>query len=88
MVIKIGLESIPPFLGVGLRFLLASGIFLIYVRIKKYSIPMDFESQKFFLSFGMIIFTGGYALVYWGEQYINLAPGWVRPTLPFRDGQT
>ena len=69
--IKIGLEDLPPFLSAGWRFLLAS-IFLFAYGIKaKLPFPKDLRSHLFLLTFSAINFTVSYALVYWGEQYIN-----------------
>jgi drug/metabolite transporter (DMT)-like permease len=71
MVIKLGLASLPPFWAAALRFSLAFLVLLIYSLVKGYKIPLDFTTQKFFILFGILNFSGGYALVYWGEQYIN-----------------
>jgi putative membrane protein PagO len=71
MFIKIGLESLPPFLSLGLRFFAAFLFLAVYIRFKKIKFPRTLRSHLFFLAFGMINFTGGYAFVYWGEQYIS-----------------
>ncbi|MEJ2542535.1 MAG: DMT family transporter [Calditrichaceae bacterium] len=69
--IKIGLEDLPPFLSAGWRFLVAS-VFLFGYSIKaKLPFPKDLHSHIFLLTFSVINFTVSYALVYWGEQYIN-----------------
>ncbi|MCD6374588.1 MAG: DMT family transporter [Caldisericaceae bacterium] len=71
LAIKIGLESLPPFLSAGWRFFVAFiPLFLYSLKMKK-PIPKDWKTHFFFFWFSIINFSGGYALVYWGEQYIN-----------------
>lgn len=71
MVIKIGLEDMPPFFSAGLRFMIAFIALFLYAVKKKIALPRDLRVHLFFALFSLINFTGGYALVYWGEQYIN-----------------
>lgn len=70
MVIKIGLQSLPPFLSLGIRFFVAFFFLALYMRIQKIKFPRNIRDHLFFFVFGMINFTGGYALVYYAEQYI------------------
>jgi drug/metabolite transporter (DMT)-like permease len=70
MVIKIGLSSLPPFLSAGMRFLIAFLALLIYAVLNKIRFPRDLKTHWFFVWFGMVNFAGGYAFVYWAEQYI------------------
>jgi len=72
VVIKIGLETLPPFLSAGWRFLIAFSVLAVYGLFKgQFLFPRDMKTHLFFLFFGIINFFGGYSLVYWGEQYIN-----------------
>jgi drug/metabolite transporter (DMT)-like permease len=71
LVIKVGLEYIPPFLAAGLRFLAAFIILLIYAVKLNLVFPKDLRSHLFFIFFSLLNFTGGYAAVYWAEQYVN-----------------
>ncbi len=71
LVIKIGLDVVPPFLAAGWRFLVAFIVLLIYFLKLKLTLPRDLKSHLFFIGFAMLNFTGGYAAVYWGEQYVN-----------------
>lgn len=71
VVIKIGLETVPPFLSAGLRFLLAGTVLFIFRKLNKHKMKYTRKDHRFFALFGLINFTGGYAFVYWGEQYIN-----------------
>ena len=75
VVLKVGLWNLPPFLAAGIRFLLAFALLLAYAYAKKIPIAMGVRSHLFYISFGLINFTGGYALVYWGQQYIMSGMG-------------
>ncbi len=71
LAIKIGLESLPPFLAAGWRFLIAFMLLFLFSLKMNRAIPTNLKTHLFFLWFSIINFVGGYALVYWGEQYIN-----------------
>ncbi len=71
LAIKIGLDSMPPFLAAGWRFMLAFVLLFLFSLKMKEPIPKDLRTHLFFLGFSFINFTAGYGLVYWGEQYIN-----------------
>jgi drug/metabolite transporter (DMT)-like permease len=69
MAIKLGLDSFPPIMLAGLRFLLAGLIFALLSRgqflndVRKKSIPNE-------MLIGLLM-TGGNAGVCWGQQYIT-----------------
>jgi drug/metabolite transporter (DMT)-like permease len=69
--IKLGLQTMPPFFSVGIRFFIAFLVLYIYALKLKLKFPTDIRSHIFFVYFGFILFTAAYGLVYWGEQYIN-----------------
>lgn len=71
LAIKIGLQNLPPFYSAAWRFLLAFLFLFGYALKLKLPFPLDLRTHGFFLLFSLINFTAGYALVYWGEQYIN-----------------
>ncbi len=71
LAIKIGLESLPPFLAAGWRFLVAFTLLFLFSLKLNRPIPKDWRTHLFFLGFSFINFTAGYGLVYWGEQYLN-----------------
>jgi drug/metabolite transporter (DMT)-like permease len=73
LAIKIGLESIPPFLGAAIRFFIAASIMSVIVRIKKINIPRDRVSVRLYILAGTCTFSLGYAFVYWGQQYVPSA---------------
>ena len=70
LAIKIGLENIPPFFGVALRFTVASIILLAITFLRGKKIPLDNRMVMLYLSLGLLSFSLPYALVYWGEQSI------------------
>lgn len=70
VVLKIGLYSLPPFLSAGIRFSLAFVILFVIAAAMKIKLPRGMKTHLFFILFGFLNFTGGYAFVYWGQQYI------------------
>jgi len=70
LAIKIGLQTVPPFLAAGLRFAVASGVLLLIVRFRRLPIPLTRDAQKVYLTLGVISFSIPFALVYWGQQFI------------------
>jgi drug/metabolite transporter (DMT)-like permease len=71
LAIKIGLFNMPPFLSAGYRFFIAFIVLLSYAIQQKISFQSSLKGHIFYIGFSFINFTSGYALVYWGEQYIN-----------------
>ncbi len=70
VVLKIGLYSLPPFLSAGIRFSMAFAVLFSYAMIMNIPLPKGIKVHSFLILFGILNFTGGYALVYWGQQYI------------------
>jgi len=73
LAIKIGLESIPPFLGAAVRFLLAAIIMATVVAVKKIPIPKHPLAIRLYILVGSCTFSLGYAFVYWGQQFVPSA---------------
>jgi drug/metabolite transporter (DMT)-like permease len=70
LVIKVGLDSIPPFYAATLRFLVAMSVLFLINLVRGSSLPTDAESRKIYLIAGLLSFSFPFALVYWGQQYI------------------
>jgi drug/metabolite transporter (DMT)-like permease len=70
LAIKIGLETVPPFLAVGLRFAIASALLLGIIRVRGLAIPHTREAIRVYVTLGLLTFTFPFASVYWGEQFI------------------
>jgi drug/metabolite transporter (DMT)-like permease len=65
----IGLETLPPFLLSGLRFVSAGLVFVIVCAVKKMEFPKG-KNLLFTALSGVVMLVGGSALVTWSEQYI------------------
>ena len=84
LVIKIGLDGMPTFLGVGLRFISAGVILVSIGFIKDRKISFSFSLFKLSLIIGILMFTISYSAVYWAEQYITSGMASIMfSTLPF-----
>jgi drug/metabolite transporter (DMT)-like permease len=70
LAIKIGLGSVPPFLGVGIRFLVASAILFTIVRTRRIPIPNTRDARILYVSLALLTFSIPFGLVYWSEQYV------------------
>ncbi len=70
LAIKIGLDSVPPFYGVAIRFTVAVLILAIIAAARRMRVPLDRSSVSVYLTLGVLSFSFPYALVYWGEQYV------------------
>jgi drug/metabolite transporter (DMT)-like permease len=70
LAIKIGLASVPPFLGVGIRFLIASGLLFVILRAGRIRIPLTADAKILYASLTLLTFTVPFALVYWAQQYV------------------
>lgn len=71
VVIKIGLEGVPPFLGAGLRFALAALVLGALAAGRPAPPPLDRGGRISIWSCGLVSFTLSYACVYWAEQHIS-----------------
>jgi drug/metabolite transporter (DMT)-like permease len=70
LAIRIGLETVPPFLSAGIRCLLASVVLYALVRFRRLPIPMTAQASKVYVSLGVLTIGIPFALIYWGQQYI------------------
>jgi len=69
--VKLGLESIPPLLALGMRFVLASTILGLIVLWKHLAVP---RTKKFWTLVLILIgtsFTIPFVLIYWGQQRVD-----------------
>ena len=70
LAIRLGLDSLTPFISAGLRFLSASILILIIVKVKGIAIQKDSDSIKLYFFLGFLSFVIPFWLVYWAEQFI------------------
>jgi drug/metabolite transporter (DMT)-like permease len=71
LAIKIGLAGVPPFLGAGLRFLIATVIVAIVVAVRGMPHRLTRADRICILSTGLLVFWIDYAAVYWAEEFIS-----------------
>ena len=69
--IRISLEGIPPFLGAGLRFLIAVPLLLLYLRFRGIPLAVPRQVCGLVLFTAVLIYGIDYGLVYWSEQYLS-----------------
>ncbi len=67
VVIKIGLEDVPPLLGAGIRFAVAGVGLLVAARALGRSLRTDAILAT---TLATLPFAAAYGLIYWGEQYV------------------
>lgn len=70
LAIRFAIETMPPFLMAGTRFLLAGTLMYMFMRFRGVANP----TYQQWLQLGIIgsfLFLGGNGLVVWAEQYIN-----------------
>lgn len=70
LAIKIGLETVPPMLSSGLRFVVAGSVLYPMIKFRGVTIPQTGEARKIYLLIALTAFSVPYGLVYWGEQFI------------------
>jgi drug/metabolite transporter (DMT)-like permease len=70
LAIRLGLDSLTPFMSAGFRFFLASMIIMFFMKIRKLSIQLDKRSLTLYLVLTFFSYALPFALIYWSEQYI------------------
>jgi drug/metabolite transporter (DMT)-like permease len=69
--IKVGLADVPPFTFAAIRFLVAIVPLLVFVRVRRIPLPRRRSDWTLTAVTGLLGFTAGYGLVFWGEQHIS-----------------
>jgi len=70
LVIRIGLDSLTPMISAGIRFLFASLIIFLIVKLKNYKLPIDSLSLRLYFFMGIFSFAIPFWMVYWAEQFV------------------
>ncbi|MDH5367469.1 MAG: EamA family transporter [Cyclobacteriaceae bacterium] len=70
LAIAYAIDTIPPFLMAGTRFIITSFILLIWMYIKKIPFPSLKQMGTASIS-GILMFVGGNVSVVWAEKYIS-----------------
>lgn len=71
LVIKIGLEDLPPMTFAAARFLLAILILAVILRVQKIPLPKTARDRKLIALTGVLQFSINYSFIFWSEQYIS-----------------
>ena len=69
LAIRVGLETIPPFLLAAIRFTIAGGILYLWTRRQGVATPSRWEWRSATL-LGAILFLASYGLLFWAEQRV------------------
>jgi drug/metabolite transporter (DMT)-like permease len=69
--IKVGLEDLPPFTFVGLRFVIALAPLVLFMVLSGVRLPRSGTDWRLLGLTGFLTFAAGYGLVFWGEQYLS-----------------
>jgi drug/metabolite transporter (DMT)-like permease len=70
LAIRVGLDSFPPLVSAGARFLTASIAVYLLMIIKKIKLQKDSVSIKLYIILGLFSFVIPFGLVYWAEQFV------------------
>ena len=70
LAIKIGLHSVPPMIGAGIRFLIASSILFIIVKMRKIKIPLSPDLRRLYIYLIFFSYAIPFGVVYWCQQFI------------------
>ncbi|MFP3939486.1 MAG: DMT family transporter [Thermoanaerobaculia bacterium] len=68
--IRLGLEGIPPFAGVALRFAVASVVLFALARLRGVPLGRSPRERRLWWVNGLLTFVLTYAVVYWAEQRV------------------
>ncbi len=70
LAIRVAVETLPPFLLAGARFLVAGTLLFVWLRLK--GVPLPDKKQWLHAAFvGVLMLLGGNGLVVWAEQAIT-----------------
>lgn len=72
--IRFAIESLPPFLMAGTRFLIAGGLMYAWARLRSGSPRPSLKDWRDAAIVGGLLFLGGNGLVVWAEQKVASGP--------------
>lgn len=68
--IRVGLDGMPPFTAVALRFAIATAILLAIARAMKVKLGANPHEKTLWVVNGFLFFSVSYGVVYWSELYV------------------
>ena len=71
LAIRVGVETLPPFLLAGVRYLIAGAILAGIARISGESLTISRSDLKTLAIVGVLLLAGGNGLVMWAEQTVE-----------------
>jgi drug/metabolite transporter (DMT)-like permease len=71
IVIKIGLNDLPPIGFATARFILAAAVLFIVLRLQRIPLPKTAAQWQLVAITGVLQFAITYSLIFWGEQHIS-----------------
>lgn len=71
LAIRVGVETLPPFLFAGIRFLIAGGLLAAWVWLRKEALPTTRRDWATLGVTGLLLLASGNGLVVWAEQYVD-----------------
>lgn len=71
LAIRVGVQSLPPVLFAGVRFLIAGSLMLAYALWRGAKLPHSATDWRNIAVTGFLMLVGGNGLVTWGEQWIE-----------------
>jgi drug/metabolite transporter (DMT)-like permease len=69
--VKLGLETVPPFLSLGIRFFIASIILGLVILVRRLDVPTDKKFWKLVFILCSTSFTIPFVLIYWAQIQVN-----------------
>ncbi len=70
LAIRIGVETLPPFLLGGVRFTIAGAILLLFLKLRGVPWPSVAQARNSVVA-GTVMLLGGNGLVVWAEQHVT-----------------
>jgi len=70
LAIRVGVETLPPVLFAGMRFLAAGLILAVYARLSGQEFPRGLGEWRTVLVVSVLLLVGANGLVVWGEKWI------------------
>ena len=68
--IRVGLEGLPPFTGVAIRFTIAAGVLLAVAGLMKWPLGSGRRAHLLWTVNAAFSFSISYGVVYWAEQWV------------------
>lgn len=68
--IRVGLDGLPPFTAVAIRFAMASAVLMALAKIRGVPLGRQPHEKTLWVVNGLLFFSVSYGVVYWSEQYV------------------